>query len=536
MFFDMKKIWGDFGRIIEPIPRAKERNDVGDADRPSPVAIIYRSELDILSRFILDYPRIETGGQLFGYWTATGSPVVCYTIGPGREAQHNSTSFVQDWNYLETIGKAIYERYRLQHIGEWHSHHQLGLAYPSNGDVNTMKHGVGKPGFPRLLLCIGNCIKGEKTIVNAFNFHENNPKEYVHAVWDVVDLDSPFRQIVDKELQRFIVQPTTKQASHEQIYSIRNVVCPSNNASVHWLTENAQNVETMKTFVTMVQTLNPEFDVKTEILESGEPLIVIRGTGVCIKFPYGFPSKSPVLLKETEEIDKVHVESLWKIGEEPLMSSFRRWLEMIQNEILRLTECESSIIDESLLFPSEGSPKSSEDKKNFFEAQARADRLVNVNQVLEANFRDDFFAWSGMTDNPVINIVAFPLRKNLQGVIRMTLHSNYPNVPPDIQYGFLGKDLLTEGKPLDHLAEISYSDLSSLFDNADEVFCRLLKWENDTSFLKAYIIACLMLYYYNEAKHNHKNVMDYIEPFLEDDEIIQSLSKKVIAKIKQFKH
>lgn len=75
-----------------------------DPSRPAQAAIIYQSELDYMSRCILDYIDIETGGQLFGYWTATGVPVVLYAIGPGRQAQHNPTSFIQDQDYLQLVG------------------------------------------------------------------------------------------------------------------------------------------------------------------------------------------------------------------------------------------------------------------------------------------------------------------------------------------------------------------------------------------------------------------------------------------------
>lgn len=37
--------------------------------KPADTVLVYQSELDYLSRCILDYPHIETGGQLFGYWT-----------------------------------------------------------------------------------------------------------------------------------------------------------------------------------------------------------------------------------------------------------------------------------------------------------------------------------------------------------------------------------------------------------------------------------------------------------------------------------
>ena len=51
----------------------------GEARR-SDRTIIYRSELDFVSRCILDCPNIETGGELFGFWTAGGIPVVLFAL------------------------------------------------------------------------------------------------------------------------------------------------------------------------------------------------------------------------------------------------------------------------------------------------------------------------------------------------------------------------------------------------------------------------------------------------------------------------
>ncbi|MBP5477171.1 MAG: Mov34/MPN/PAD-1 family protein, partial [Paludibacteraceae bacterium] len=107
---------------------------------PSEVAIIYRSELEFVSRCILDYPNIETGGQMFGYWTDDGTPVVLYTIGPGPRANHERSFFNQDVAYLESVGNMLIQKYGLQHIGEWHSHHKLGLAHPSGHDAASMAH------------------------------------------------------------------------------------------------------------------------------------------------------------------------------------------------------------------------------------------------------------------------------------------------------------------------------------------------------------------------------------------------------------
>ena len=223
LFNPFKKSNREPGKNHRPQPKTPPPYNVCEnPDRPSQKAIIYQSELDFISRCILDYPDIETGGQIFGYWTSTGVPVVMYVIGPGRNAQHNPTSFVQDQRYLQLVGNELYRKFRLQHIGEWHSHHQLGLAHPSGGDVNTMQYGVGQPGFPRLLLCIGNCTRTHTT-VNPFNFHENTPREYSQAIWDVVDIDSPFREIVDRELNGILIHPMTKSASHGELRTLKNI-------------------------------------------------------------------------------------------------------------------------------------------------------------------------------------------------------------------------------------------------------------------------------------------------------------------------
>lgn len=293
-------------------------------DRPAQTAIIYQSELDYMSRCILDYPDIETGGQLFGFWTATGVPVVAYVIGPGPHAQHNPTSFIQDQDYLQKVGRELHRKYRLQHIGEWHSHHQLGLAHPSGGDVGTMEYGVGKPGFPRLLLCIGNCTRTKAT-VNAFNFHESSPRDYVHAAWDIVGVESPYRRLADQDLQGLLIHPSTLQPAMNPLYSSADTF--RGGKKTHWLTESPQNVETMKTFVAMVQSMFPDNDVKPEILATGEPQISVKGRDLCIALPFGFPRKGPVLLKESGEPYYMNSDDeTWSMGEGSLTDAFGQWL------------------------------------------------------------------------------------------------------------------------------------------------------------------------------------------------------------------
>lgn len=300
-------------------------------ENPARKAIIYQSELDYISCCILDYPEIETGGQLFGFWTATGVPVVLYTIGPGKNSRHNVTSFIQDQDYLQTIGNQLYKRYRLQHIGEWHSHHQLGLAYPSGGDVHTMSYGVGKPGFPRLLLCIGNCNR-EGSTVNPFIFHENTPGEYSEAAWDVVNIESPFRPLIDSELASILIHPNRDTPVHGFIKTYDRSVSSQPSIMTHWLTESSENIETMKKFVSMTQALFPEYHFKTMMNDNGEPMISVEGLDISILLPYGFPSKSPLIVQEGEEISSRHD---WEIGEEPLTLTFGRWVSENLSKILK---------------------------------------------------------------------------------------------------------------------------------------------------------------------------------------------------------
>lgn len=297
---------------------------VENPNRPSRIAIIYQSELDYISRCILDYPNIETGGQLFGFWTATGTPIVVYAIGPGRYSKHNPTSFVQDQSYLQDVGLELHRRYRLQHIGEWHSHHQLGLAHPSGGDVDTMQYGVGKPGFPRLLLCIGNCTP-ERTTINAFNFHENTPGEYVNANWDVINIDSPYRNIVDVDLHHILIHPLTKTPSHGRMRTIANAFRENDSIKTHWLTEDVANVEMMKFFVSVIQSVFTDCPVKAEITKSGEPQIAIKGRDINILIPYGFPDKGPVLVNDMGQSLNLNNRSQWSAEEEPLRDTFEKW-------------------------------------------------------------------------------------------------------------------------------------------------------------------------------------------------------------------
>ena len=214
--------------------------DVRRADR----AIIYRSELDFVSRCILDRPDIETGGELFGFWTAGGIPVVLFAIGPGPNANHQATFFNQDIGYLEKVGHYLFDKYGLLHIGEWHSHHKLGLAQPSGHDADTMASSIANNHLGRFLMALGNCTD-EASVLNAFEFVEGFGTDWRHVPWEIKEVESPFRKAIEDDANLFmrLLEPRTRIARHGNLYTVSIAVNRSRTSM-----ENEIDVERRKQF------------------------------------------------------------------------------------------------------------------------------------------------------------------------------------------------------------------------------------------------------------------------------------------------
>ena len=267
-----------------------------DEHKPSPLAIIYRSEMDYISRCILDYPNIETGGQLFGFWTGNGIPVVLYAIGPGPHANHEKTFFNQDIDYLTQIGRLLTDKFELQHIGEWHSHHRLGLAHPSGHDANTMITCIDKLGLRRFLLCIGN-TDGHSTTLNAFNFHEEDLGNYVHAAWILKDMESPFRPIVDRELSQLLRHPYREYGRLGTNYMAVNrpVQQKASFSGDYWLSNKANNAE-LKKIMDLYTTL---FGCVPQLSVDDQGYVTLNASTIAgqaaVYFPKGFPIEKPKL-------------------------------------------------------------------------------------------------------------------------------------------------------------------------------------------------------------------------------------------------
>lgn len=162
----------------------------------SPRITIFASELERMHREVCAWPDRETGGSLFGLWTASGAAVVFLATGPGAASQHRVTSFFPDIRLLEETADLLYTHAGLQHIGEWHSHHQLGLAEPSGGDLRSVWTGMAADRRDRFVLGIGNLTRsGTDGDLTCFGFHSfhGDTREALAARVRVIERPSPFR-------------------------------------------------------------------------------------------------------------------------------------------------------------------------------------------------------------------------------------------------------------------------------------------------------------------------------------------------------
>src|SRR3954447_2365025 len=88
---------------------------------------IFESELEQISRTVADSPRLETGGELMGLWSHADNPTVMLAGLPAPRSRRGDTWFEQDPEAHMELERLVWEEFRIQTVGLWHSHLQLGL-------------------------------------------------------------------------------------------------------------------------------------------------------------------------------------------------------------------------------------------------------------------------------------------------------------------------------------------------------------------------------------------------------------------------
>ena len=175
-------------------------------------ALIYAGELDRIAGWTKEYPDRETGGEFFGFFTRSGAPVVQLVLGPAPDSQHEYTSFYQSKDFLVDEAKLLTSTHGLQHLGCWHSHHQLGLAIPSSGDENTVINALRVHKLPSFLLGITNLQRKNVTEqdfdVNLGGFiFTQEQADYTECYWVVLPGESPIRTSLQPLESEFFIDP-----------------------------------------------------------------------------------------------------------------------------------------------------------------------------------------------------------------------------------------------------------------------------------------------------------------------------------------
>ena len=139
---------------------------------------MFEEDIAMVQKLVLHYPDVETGGDLFGLWTTEGDAVLHIVLGPGKNCSRTDVSFNQDIPYLQRNGELLTENYMLGHIGEWHSHHQLRLFKPSQGDSSTVIRHFPRGAAYGFLLIIANIVTPDEVKLSPYLYTENSTFTY----------------------------------------------------------------------------------------------------------------------------------------------------------------------------------------------------------------------------------------------------------------------------------------------------------------------------------------------------------------------
>ena len=168
---------------------------------------IYANEYKQICAWVLRNQTLETGGDLFGLWFDDHTAVIQLVVGPGENCQRTAMSFYQDVEYLDKVGSNLTSKEGVCHIGEWHSHHTIGLKQPSGGDERTVWTNMPQYNLRRFLLLIANIETeadhgGNGVSVGCFLFEETGAnRKMLQGNFNLLPAESPFRSKCLKVLQ-----------------------------------------------------------------------------------------------------------------------------------------------------------------------------------------------------------------------------------------------------------------------------------------------------------------------------------------------
>ena len=217
--------------------------------------VIYANEYRQICAWVLQHGYLETGGDLVGLWKDDHTAVVQLVLGPGKNCQRASASFYQDVDYLEKAVSQLIKKEGVCHIGEWHSHHKIGLKQPSGGDRGTVWRNMPSYGLNRFVLFIANIETQDNSAVSVgcFLFERgtaDQSQRMTQGQFHLLPNESPLREKFQTDLKEGsetingkeeISRFTADQSVESSQLSIRPVMCRKKRFISHMKEEPTPN-------------------------------------------------------------------------------------------------------------------------------------------------------------------------------------------------------------------------------------------------------------------------------------------------------
>ena len=156
---------------------------------------IYEDEASRISKWTLQYPNIETGGDIFGLWLNENEVVIQAVTGPGRKCRRTTTSFFQDEQYVNSVGELLIRNEGLCLVGSWRSHHTMNIPDPSRDDEDTVWRHLPTPGRSVLLIATIEMETGAPKVQMGFNLFESTSEgnKAIPMKLEILQGQSPIR-------------------------------------------------------------------------------------------------------------------------------------------------------------------------------------------------------------------------------------------------------------------------------------------------------------------------------------------------------
>ena len=148
---------------------------------------IFESEIRFMAHQAYSCGNLETGGELFGLFSHNRRPVIMLATPAGGKSIKNIASFQQDYQFFNKITKILQNKYGLQYLANFHSHHSLDFKTLSRLDIENLNSIAKKNNLSKLcqfLLTFENDVDKN-------NLHQRNKN---HANYEIqfVQLHSYF--------------------------------------------------------------------------------------------------------------------------------------------------------------------------------------------------------------------------------------------------------------------------------------------------------------------------------------------------------